>query len=319
MKKILISFVGVNDAGKLTGGKDGAILTALENENFDELILLWNEAKLENGKLSFSEIVRYIRREAKKRNLVKTSRDEEFEFYDVTDHNEIYSKLKAFTDALEKRNDKQFTASISSGTPAMSVCWILLAESGDFSEKFPLRLIKIKDPRYGKSRNVEVKLATALPKIIRMKNELEELKKTLPVAELDIKRGKLYVAEKEIDLAPIEFCYYRYFVELKLTGSENEKFSGTEVSENFLKKIIEFHKETFTDYDAARQTLERMLNKEWGLSTNTFRSNISKLNGKLKKVINNESLYKLFSIKADGKRGARFYGIEAPKEKLKIR
>jgi hypothetical protein len=40
-KKILISFVGVNDAGKLAGEKDGAILTALENENFDEMISLW--------------------------------------------------------------------------------------------------------------------------------------------------------------------------------------------------------------------------------------------------------------------------------------
>jgi len=121
-KKILISFVGVNDAGKLAGEKDGAILTALENENFDEMISLWNEAKILNGILSFSEIVRYIRREAKRRNLVKASGDEKFEFQDITGHNEVYSKLKAFTDTLDKRKDIQYTASISSGTSTMSAC-----------------------------------------------------------------------------------------------------------------------------------------------------------------------------------------------------
>lgn len=187
----------------------------------------------------------------------------------------------------------------------------MLGESGDFSEEFPLRLIKVADPRFGKSRNVEVKLDTTLPKIIKMRNELKELKNVLPSVKLDIKRGKVFVGEKEIDFAPIEFCYYRYFVELKL--------SGMEVSENFLKKIIEFHKETFSEYDSVRQSLEEMLNKGWGLSTNTFRSNISKLNKKLFAALNNESLCKLFSIKADGKRGARFYGIEASKEKFKIR
>ena len=318
-KKILISFVGVNDAGKLVGDSEGAILTALENEKFDELILLWNEAELFNGNLKFSDVVRYIRREAKKRKLVKASRDEEFEFNDVTDHNEIYVKLKEFTDTLEKNSGIQFTASISSGTPAMNVCWILLAESGDFSEDFPLRLIKVRDPRFGKSCNIEVKLATTLPKIIRMKNELKKLQDALPIAELDIKQGKLLIGEKQIELAPIEFCYYRYFMELKLSGEEKEKFSGFQTSDDFLKKIIKFHEESFEDYYTARQALEEMLNKKWGLSTNTFRGNISKLNKKIKRILSNESLYKLFRISAEGKRGARFYGINAPKEKLVVK
>lgn len=36
---ILLSFIGTNDAGKLIDKNDGAILTALSNEKFDEVIL----------------------------------------------------------------------------------------------------------------------------------------------------------------------------------------------------------------------------------------------------------------------------------------
>ncbi len=320
MKKILISFVGINDAGKLLGESDGAILTALQNENFDELILLWNEDEIHGAGLKFSDVVRYIRREAKKRGLVKASRDEEFEFNDVTDHNEIYAKLKEFTDTLEKNGGTVYVASISSGTPAMSACWILLAESGDFSEEFPLRLIKVKDPKYGKSENVEVKLSTSLPKIIRMKKELKKFKNALPEAKINVKKGTIEIDGKKIDVAPIEFCYYRYFAELKLNGEEKEKFSGNEVPERFHKKIIDFHSETFPYYDAARQQLEKMLNSKPKLllSTSTFRGNITKLNKKIKRALGEDLLYEQFKISSEGKRGAKFYGINAPKEKLKI-
>ena len=43
--KILLSFVGSNDAGRLLKHSkgEGAIITALRNEGFDEVILLWNE------------------------------------------------------------------------------------------------------------------------------------------------------------------------------------------------------------------------------------------------------------------------------------
>lgn len=39
-KKKFLSFVGSNDAGKLIGQNDGAILTALTNQKFDEVISL---------------------------------------------------------------------------------------------------------------------------------------------------------------------------------------------------------------------------------------------------------------------------------------
>ncbi|NOX19002.1 MAG: hypothetical protein GXO87_12075, partial [Chlorobi bacterium] len=145
MKKILLSFVGTNDAGKLLSKPDGAILTALNNEQFNEVILLWNEGTI--GEIEYSDVVLFLKREIKKRKLASKVTDYEFSFKDVTDHNEIYEALKSFADELPKNENLFYAAAISSGTPAMQVCWILLAESGEFSEKFPLRLVKVKDPK----------------------------------------------------------------------------------------------------------------------------------------------------------------------------
>ena len=143
-KKILLSFVGTNDAGKLIGKNDGAILTALKKQKFDEVILLWNRTQI--GEVKYEKVVKYLKREIMKRKYASKISDKEFKLSDVTDHNQIYLKLKEFTDTLPKNKSYSYTAAISSGTPAMQVCWTLFAESGDFTETIPLQLIKIKDP-----------------------------------------------------------------------------------------------------------------------------------------------------------------------------
>ena len=316
-KKILISFVGSNDAGELLGKNDGAILTALQNENFDEVILLWNEGK--GKEVKYSEIVRHIRREIKNRKLATKSSDEEFVFKDVTDHNEIYQKLKEFTDSLEKNENISYTASINSGTPAMSVCWILLAESGDFSEEYPLRLIKVKDPRFGNDGNVEVKLNTSLPKIIRLKKEVDKLKEDLiPKCKIYIEKGKIFIGEKEIDFAPTQFCYYRYFAQRAIENKGKENFPRFDPPLHFVKAVYEYHKQTFPNLDVNRQFLLDIINGRETWSLETFRSNISKLNKKLEETLGNLSLFELFRISIEGKRGKKFYGINAPGNKFEI-
>lgn len=318
-KKILLSFVGSNDAGKLLSDKDGAILTALKNEKFDEVILLWTEGEVKGSEIKYSDIVRHIRREIKKRKLADKSTDEELFIKDVTDHNEIYIKLKEFTDTLEKDGDVKFSAAISSGTPAMSVCWILLAESGDFSEKNPLKLIKVKDPRYGKQGNAEVKLGTGLPKIISLREEINKLKEDLiPEAFINVKLGSLTIGNTIIKLSPIEFCYYRYFAERAIDELDFERFSGLWVSLDFMEKIYSFHEESFEFLDLNREELKKLIEKGTQLGIQTFRGNISKLNKKIKNSLNNQSLFEQFSISTIGTRGARCYGIKAPKEKIKF-
>ena len=316
-KRILLSFVGTNDAGKLINHPDGVILTALENEKYDEVILLWNESKI--GTHSYSDILSYLRKEITRRKFANKVSDILLTFADVTDHNDIYNKLKELTGTLPKSKNLHYTAAISSGTPSMQVCWILLAESGDFSEEFPLRLIKVNDPKFGKSGNVEVKLDTSLPKILRLKNELESIKKDLiPSTTINIARGRLTIGVTKVDLSPIEFCYYRYFAGRVIDGLGDEKFSGISVSLSFMECIYSFHEESFPDLELNRLDLQKMIKNRRELGITTFRGNISKINRKIKETLDNQTLIENFQISVIGKRGAKFYGIKASSSKLKL-
>ncbi len=316
-KRVLLTFVGSNDAGKLTGKNDGAIITALRNDKFDEVILLWNNNK--TGSPTYAEIVNHLKKEIKKQKLAKKVDDILLDIKDVTNHNEIYIKLKKFTDNLKKNDGIVYTASITSGTPSMQACWILLGESGEFSEEYPLNLIQVKDPRFGASANVPVKLDTTLPKIISLKDEVTKLREDLiPIAVINIAKGTLTIGETPITLSPIEFCYYRYFAERVIEGSGEERFSGFTVSLDFMEKIYSYHEESFEFLDTNRIDLGKMIKKKEELAIQTFRGNVSKANKKIKAALNNETLADTFTISIEGGRGAKFYGIKAPAEKIKI-
>ncbi|NJD22050.1 MAG: hypothetical protein FIA82_05205 [Melioribacter sp.] len=316
-KKVLLSFVGTNDAGKLLSNSDGAILTALKNEKFDEVILIWNETKV--GTYQYSEIVSYLSSEILKRKLSKKTLEHQIVLKDITDHNEIYSSLKLFTDSLPKTDFIKYSAAISSGTPSMQVCWILLAESGDFSEEFPLRLIKVKDPKFGKSLNIVVKLSSALPRIIRLKEEVISLKQDLiPVAEVNIQKGILKIRAQIISLTPIEFCYYRYFAERAKNNCETEKYYGFSISLAFMKKIYSYHEESFPSLDLNREDLRKMIKSQSQMPITTFRGNVSKINRKIREYLDNETLISNFSISIEGKRGAKFYSIKTSPAKIII-
>ena len=316
-KKVLLSFVGLNDAGQLQNKDDGAILTALKNEKFDEVHLLWNNNA--KGQIQFDKVVKYLSEVIKKRKYSKRINLAQFNISDVTDHNEIYQILKSFTDNLEKKDGIEYTAAISSGTPAMQVCWILLAESGDFSEEFPLKLIKVKDPKFGKSANIIVRLDTSLPKILRLKKEIESVKKDLiPIAEINLDKGIITIGDLQVDLSPIEFCHYRYFAERIIDSLDTEKFSGISVSLSFAKKIYSYHKESFPNLDSNRMDLEKIINDGIEMAMPTFRGNITKIKKKIREALEIQTLVDNFQITITGKRGAKFYGIKAPKLKIRI-
>lgn len=169
--RILLSFVGTNDAGKLRGENDGAVLTVFKKRKFDEVHLIWNTSEAKN--VSFEQIAKYVKDEIIKRKYCSNVRPHRFDCDDVTDHNEIYPKLLAFCNSLGTTEGRKFTAAIASGTPAMQVCWILMAESGDF----PLELIRSNEPRFGKAPVTPIRLGTGLPRIIRLEQENEFLRR----------------------------------------------------------------------------------------------------------------------------------------------
>ena len=315
--RVLISFVGSNDAGKLIGPNDGAILTIFRKRSFDEVHLLWNPSK--TTQLSFEAIAGHVRDQIIDRGHCSRVILHKFECNDVTDHNEIYPKLLYLCQSLQPTPKKKYTAAIASGTPAMQVCWILMAESGDF----PLDLIRSNEPKFGKPPVTPVKLSTGLPRIVRLeeenKNLKEQNKSLIPTVELDLKKGCVKVGQIDVGLSPVEFSYYRYFAERAHNGEEPVRISGIYAPQGFLKKIASFHKESFPDSDLFRTELESMLKSGRELDIRTFRANLSKTNKKLRIALPGDALAKLFSISTEGRRHAFFYGLRLPPGKIKIR
>lgn len=304
--KIFVSFVGFNDAGKHIGKEDGAILTALKAlKKVDKVHLLWSPTG------NFKDIANYLKKEIISKKYCKNILLNSFDLDNVTDHNEIYPKLLDYCISNFK-DDEVVTAAIASGTPAMQVCWILMAESGDFK----MKLIRSNEPKFSKSPITEIKLGTGLPKVIkRLESENKDLKKLLPAVSLNIKKGELKIGDELIMLSPIQFAYYRYFLERAKNEKEYERFGILETSATFLKTILSFHKETFPDAYSAIEVSEKILKSGYGVDMRTFRANISKLNKKIKSAITN---YNFYMIETVGSRYKTRYGISLLADKIKI-
>jgi len=227
---ILISFVGTNDAGKLKGKNDGAVLTVLKNKKFDEVHLLWTSSS--NPEINYDYISKYLEKEILKRKYCKRIIRKYFELDDVIDHNEIYPKLKDFLQLKFKNSKSKITAAIASGTPSMQACWILLAESGDFK----MDLIRSNEKWTAKPPVTEVKLGTGLPRIVAaLEKEVKELK---PEVVMTIKHPSLKIDNIEIVLGYLEFCYYRYFLTKALSDEKYMKVFRYELPLEFLESII---------------------------------------------------------------------------------
>lgn len=313
MRKALISFVGTNDRGTENNGikSEGAILTALKEMKFDTLHLLWNPTKSSNT--NFYDIALHIRETAIKKKYF--SKDgitlHSFECENVTDHNEIYPKLLTLCNSLPK--GVEYTAAISSGTPSMQVCWILMAESGDFK----IKLIRSNEPRFGKPLVTEVKLDTGLPQIKRLKEEkrvlLKDKLKSAPILGVDKRRKEIKIGKTILILSPIEYSYYVYFINRAIKGLKFLETDISTMSDEFYNEVLQIHRRSFPQADANRQLSERIK----GVSTSTFRSNISKLNKKIKDVLSDNAISQYYQVTALGSRFYKKYGVELTKDKIR--
>jgi len=311
MKNILISFVGINDGAGLKNKTDGAVLTALKNRKFDELILLWTPP---NNEHNFYKITIDLKKEIEIRKFVKKVGKIEFDVDNPADHNEIYPKLLEICKSLPE--NENYTAAIASGTPAMQVCWILMAESGDFK----INLIRSNEAKYGRPAIIEIKLGTGLPKVIKnLQTENKTLRALLPKVNMNLEKGEVKIGEIKIPLSPIQFAFYRYFLERILDDKEYERFSGIETPKLFHKKIIDYHKQSFPDSELFIQSSEKLLHGNMGYDMRTFRANISKLNKRIKDSLNDKLISRYFEIETEGKRHSLQYGINLTPDKINIK
>jgi len=310
MKRILISFIGSKDRGNSEEKSKGAVRTVFEKRKFDDCFLIITNKEYELIGKNIKSIL-YKNKKCKSVRLVSLEID------NPTDHNEIYPKLLGFCKSLKPSKNKKFTAAIASGTPAMQVCWILMAESGDF----PIELIRSNEPKFGGELVTSVKLGTGLPRIIRLQEEVKKLKKEknelIPEIQINIKKGLLIIDKKEINLSLMEFCYYRYFVERILEDLGLELITGFEIPRHIIEKVLQFHRQSFP-YSDTRLELEKIFKDGRTPFINTFSAHKTHINNKIKSAFKNSPTSKYFLINDFGKRFNKEYGLIIPPDKIKI-
>ena len=306
MKKALISFVGKNDKGTDSDSKEseGAIITALTERKYDILHLLWNPTK--TGEYDFYRIAEHVKETAIKEKYftLENIHLHPFQCENVTDHNEIYPKLLELCRSLPKGTE--YTAAIASGTPSMQVCWILMAESGDFK----MKLIRSNEPRFGKPLVTDIKLGTGLPRIKKQENKIsnliKDIKKNLSPVEVDKKNLKINIAGEYLRLSHIEFCYYLYFLKRANYDKPGLRVANNNPPEEFVNDINRLFKQLFPNLDRIKP------------GTN-FQSNVSKVNKEIKRVIDNAHRSKYYLINGEGLRGSKSYKIDLKPSLIKIR
>lgn len=130
MKKVLITFIGNNDC-LLSQGKEGAIISILKQRVFDSLYILYNGTSyLQHA----SEILLYCRKHFPK----LTVRYQEAESINPIDYNIVYPAMVSAVKSIqaeEGTKEIEYTISVTSGTPTMHSCWLLIVMGGIIDAK----------------------------------------------------------------------------------------------------------------------------------------------------------------------------------------
>ena len=127
MKKILLTFIGNNDCYGTE--KPGAILTILDEMNFDSVYLLYNNEKYLKPA---SDILRFCQKHFPNTqvNYLETP------ISNPSDYNIVYPAMYKAVKEIQFQNSKsKYTISITSGTPTMHACWIFLQQGGIIDAK----------------------------------------------------------------------------------------------------------------------------------------------------------------------------------------
>jgi hypothetical protein len=122
--KILISFIGNRDAEALKKNENGPILSILEKRKFDCLYLLFNS---DNYWTAMLELQAYCNQYYPQMKV----EFREAKSIDPIHYNLIYPAMYQVADKIQKEHpNAAITISVTSGTPTMHACWVLLVFGG---------------------------------------------------------------------------------------------------------------------------------------------------------------------------------------------
>lgn len=130
---------------------------------------------------------------------------------------------------------------------------------------------------------------------------------------IDIERRELRFGNDKISLEPMEFLFYYFFVDSKLKGSTNislQQFISDETKNQF--------KKYFSVYFKNLSISEKRWYKK-GFTEEDFRVKRSKVNSRIKELIDDEDIMFQFIIDVNRKWGDSTYYIKADKERFVIK
>jgi hypothetical protein len=141
MKKLLLTFTGFQDPYSLgLVGEDeqpGPILSLLRTKSFNQIIL-FSTPRTENNTLATRDV------------LLSKFPDIEIEIRDLplNDPIDYFAILKGLRSHIreicENTPDTNYYISVTSGTPQMHACWVLLAASGEI----PARILNVRPDKF---------------------------------------------------------------------------------------------------------------------------------------------------------------------------
>lgn len=310
---VLMTFVGTTDIKLIDERKGPAIAAVLELQPTSVVLIATTGAGARHDLLDgAAQFAKLVKREAPGARTSIVTMDID----DPTDHNEIYPKLRDIVQAHAQPH-VPLVAAISSGTPSMQVCWILLAESGDAR----ITLYRTVERELTDRPLREVRLDSALPRIIALEEENKHLRQIAiqPLA-LRIHDGIVTVGSTIIGLSPMQFAYYRFFVErikaAKGGSDASYRVSARVMDDAFTSKIDAYLNESFPDRSDSDGRYGGK--KSRVIPTEYFRSTLSKINKKFSDSLD-ESLADYYIIHVVGPKQARKYGLRIDHEKIRIR
>ena len=141
MKKLLLTFTGFQDPYSLgLVGEDeqpGPILSLLRTKSFDKIIL-FSTPRTEKNTLATKDVIL-----SELPDIEIEIRD--FPLNDPIDYFAILKGLRThIREICENTADANYYISVTSGTPQMHACWVLLAASGEI----PARILNVRPDKF---------------------------------------------------------------------------------------------------------------------------------------------------------------------------
>jgi CRISPR-associated protein (TIGR02584 family) len=130
---------------------------------------------------------------------------------------------------------------------------------------------------------------------------------------IDIERRELRFGNFKITLEYMEFLFYYFFVDSKMKGTPNisvQQFTSDDTRLSFI--------DYFNEYFSNRSIKDKTWYKK-GFSKEDFRVKRSKVNSKIKELIDDADIVNYFIIDVNRKYGESTYYIRADKEKFQIK